>query len=100
MSLPGSWISVTYLFKNKFTAFNKLQNSDEYTITRKRLFLFPCLKILLGHSSNSGLNVTITFQVVVYSPAERAEKLPLFLLYPSLLCGLLSPWFPDAVFKE
>jgi hypothetical protein len=33
-----------------------------------------------------GLNVTITSQVVVYAPAERAEKLLLFLLYPYLLC--------------
>jgi hypothetical protein len=26
---------------------------------------------------------TITHKVVVYAPAERAETLPLFLLYPS-----------------
>jgi hypothetical protein len=25
---------------------------------------------------------TITYKVVVYAPAERADKLPLFLLYP------------------
>jgi hypothetical protein len=31
----------TYLFKNKFKALN----STEYTITRKGVFLFPCLKV-------------------------------------------------------
>jgi hypothetical protein len=35
-----------------------------------------------------GLNVTIRSQVAVYAPAERAEKLHLFLLYPFLLCGI------------
>ncbi len=37
--------------------------------------------------NNGRLNVTITSQIVVYSPARRAEKPLLFLLYPSLLCG-------------
>ncbi len=45
----------------------------------KEYFCFPAKKI-------GGLNVTITSQVLVYTPAERAEKL-LFLLYPCLLCG-------------
>jgi hypothetical protein len=43
MPLPDSWISATSLFKNKFKA--------EYTGTRERVFLFPCLKIGLGHSN-------------------------------------------------
>ncbi len=51
MPLPGSWIYATYLFKNKFKALNTLLNSAEYTITRNRICLFPCLKILLGHSN-------------------------------------------------
>ncbi len=41
----------------------------------------PCLDTATG-----GLNVTIKCQVVVYAPAERAEKLLLFLLNPCLLC--------------
>jgi hypothetical protein len=56
--LPGSWISAIYLFKNKFQALNTLLNSAEYTITRERVFLFPCLKILLGNSNSGGLSVT------------------------------------------
>jgi hypothetical protein len=30
---------------------------------------------------------TITYTVVVYAPAERADTLPLFLFYPYVLCG-------------
>jgi hypothetical protein len=62
MPLPDSWISATYLFKNKFKALNTLLNSAEHTITRGRVFVFPCQQILLGHISG-GLNVTITSQV-------------------------------------
>jgi len=40
-----------YLFKNKWKALNTLFNSAEHTITRERVFLFPCLKVLLGHSN-------------------------------------------------
>jgi hypothetical protein len=68
----------TYLFKNKFKALNTLLKSAEYTITRKRLFLFPCLKIL--DAATGGLYVTITSQFEVYAPAERAYKLLVFLL--------------------
>jgi len=32
---------------------------------------------------------TITSKVVVYAPAERADTLLLYLLYPFLLCGVL-----------
>jgi hypothetical protein len=39
------------LLKNKFQALSILLNSAKYNITRKRLFLFPCLKILLVHSN-------------------------------------------------
>jgi hypothetical protein len=49
MPLPDSWISAKYLFKIKFKAFKTLLNSVEYIISGKRVFLFPCLKILLGH---------------------------------------------------
>ncbi len=36
MTLPGSWISATFLFKNKLS----LLNRAEYTITKERVFLF------------------------------------------------------------
>ncbi len=39
---------LTYLYKNNFKALNTLVNSAEYTKTRKSVFSFPCLKILLG----------------------------------------------------
>jgi hypothetical protein len=71
MPLSGSWISAKYLFKNKFKALNILLNSVKDTITSERVFLFACLKILLGHSNSSGLNVTIISKVFVYAPAER-----------------------------
>jgi hypothetical protein len=32
---------------------------------------------------------TIASKVVVYAPAERADTLPLFLLYPYIYCGVL-----------
>ncbi len=38
-------------------------------------------------ATGGGINVIITRQVVVYAPAERAEKLLLSLHYPYLLCG-------------
>jgi hypothetical protein len=38
-------------------------------------------------TATGGLNVNIISQVLVYSPAERAEKLLLFLLYSYLLFG-------------
>jgi hypothetical protein len=46
-------------------------------------------KILLRHrnTNSGGLSVTITSKVVVYAPAETADTLTLFLLYPFLLCG-------------
>ncbi len=77
MPKPGSWISSTYL-------------CAEYTITRKRVFLFPCLKILLGHS-NRWTQCDHQEPSCVYGPAERAENLLLFLLYPYLLCGCPPP---------
>jgi hypothetical protein len=33
--------------------------------------------------------ITITYEVAVYAPAERAETLPLFLIYPYFLCDML-----------
>ncbi len=45
--LLGSWISATYFYKISW----KLLNCAEYIITRKRVYLFPCLKILLRHSN-------------------------------------------------
>ncbi len=42
-------ISDTYLFENMFRALNTILNIAEYIITRERVFLFPCLKILLRH---------------------------------------------------
>jgi hypothetical protein len=70
MPLSGSWISAKYLFKNKFKALNLLLNSAKYTITRERVFLFACLKVLLGHCDSGGLNVTIMSKAVVYASAE------------------------------
>jgi hypothetical protein len=63
-----------------------LLNSAEYTITTERILLFPCPKL---DTATGGLNEAITSLAVVYSPAERAEKLFLFLLYPCLLCGCI-----------
>jgi hypothetical protein len=63
MPLPGSWISATYLVKNKFNALNKLLNSAKYTIRRESVILFLCQKILLGHSNRW----TQCNQVVVYA---------------------------------
>jgi hypothetical protein len=40
MPMPASWISATYLFKNKFKALNTLLNIAECTITRERIFFF------------------------------------------------------------
>ncbi len=31
---------------------------------------------------------TITYKVAVFTPAVKADTLPLFLLYPNVLCGL------------
>jgi hypothetical protein len=54
-----------------------------------------CLDTVIG-----GLYVTVTSQVVVYAPAERAETFSLFPLSSSLLCdgtqinfGDLTPYF-------
>jgi hypothetical protein len=75
-----------------FKASNTLLNSAEYTPTRERVFLLPCLKILLGHSNRW----TQCNQVVEYAPAERAEQLLMFYLYPCLLCGLMHPSTPSS----
>jgi hypothetical protein len=63
--LPGSWISATYLLKNKFKALKNLLIRAKYTIKRERVLLFPCLKILPGHISRGGLHLTITSKGVV-----------------------------------
>ncbi len=52
MPLLGSWIYATFLFKNKFKDLNKLLNSAEYTITRKRVFLFAWLWTLCNHQDS------------------------------------------------
>jgi hypothetical protein len=57
MLLPGSSISATYLFKNKFKALNTLINSAEYTIKQEKVFLILCLKFLIGHINSGELNV-------------------------------------------
>jgi hypothetical protein len=90
--LPGSWISATFLFMNKFKTSNTLLNSTEYTITRGRLFLYPCLKIFLGHSNRWTHCIHQEPSCgVQYTSAERAEKLLLLLLYSCLLCGSNFP---------
>ncbi len=55
-------ITITYLFKNKFKASNTLLNSAEYTITTERVFLFSCVKIVLGHS-NGWTHIWCTLQL-------------------------------------
>jgi hypothetical protein len=92
LQLPGSWISAIYLFKTKFKALNTSLNSARYTIIRERVFLFPYIKIVLG-----GLIVIITSQVEVNAPAERAEKLLLFLPCPYLLFAPNTPIPPYKV---
>jgi hypothetical protein len=62
MTFPGSWISATHLFKNKFISLNTLFNSAECNITKGKSILFPCLKVLLGHGNSGGLNVTIMYK--------------------------------------
>jgi hypothetical protein len=39
------------------------------------------------HALPLSLLSTIPGKVVVYAPAKKADTLPLFLLYPFLLCG-------------
>ncbi len=68
---------------NPLATFKKRWINDN----KRKSILFPCLKSFLAHNNSGGLNVTLPSQVVVYSPARRAEKPLLFLLYPSLLCG-------------
>jgi hypothetical protein len=41
---------------------------------------------------------TTTSKVVVYTPAERAVTLLLFLLYPFLLCGMDKYYKESAIF--
>ncbi len=78
MPLPGSWTYATYLFKNKFKALNALLNSPEYTIKiGKEYFCLHASKSCLD-TSIGGLYVSITSQVVVCAPAERAETFSLF----------------------
>ncbi len=67
-------------------------NSAEYTITRKRVFGFHAYKSCLD-TATGGLYITLTSQVVMYAPAERAKKFSLSRLSPSLLCGLNLPPF-------
>jgi hypothetical protein len=33
-------------------------------------------------------SITITYKVAVYSPAERADTLHVFHIYPYMLCGI------------
>jgi hypothetical protein len=68
---------------------------------KKIIFLYPCLKIFLGHGNSGVFRVTITRKVVVYTPAMRSEKLKLFPLSPSLLCGhLYLPTIKSGLPKE
>jgi hypothetical protein len=53
MPLPGSWISSTYLLKNKCKAINKLFIALNVSLQRKDFFVSN-LKILLGHSNMVG----------------------------------------------
>jgi hypothetical protein len=62
----------------------------------KEYFCFHAYKSSLD-TATGGLNVNIISQVVVYTPAERAEKLLPFLLYPYLLFGRETP---ESVFEN
>jgi hypothetical protein len=85
-TLPGIWIYATYLFENKFKALHTLLNRAEYTITRKRVFLFPCLKILLGHSNRWTLCHPHQPSCGVHSSWEGREILAISALPFSTLC--------------
>ncbi len=61
-------------------------------ILPKWIFLFPCLKLLLGHSNrwtqcNHHESSCIVIYTIVYASADRAEKLLMVLLSPCILCG-------------
>ncbi len=58
-----------------------------YHNKKKSIFVFMP-ENLAWTQQHLGLNEAITSKVVVYKPAERAEKIYLFLLYPFLLCGI------------
>ncbi len=72
-------------FKKRAKGFKYILNSVEYTITRERVFLFPWLKTLLGHS-NRWNQCNHHEPSCGVAPAEKADKLLLF------LSTLVSSW--------
>ncbi len=70
---------ITIYFKNKFQALNTLLKSAEYTITRKRVFLFPCLKSCLD-TATGGLCVCNYHEPSCGVQSSWKGKLFLFLL--------------------
>jgi hypothetical protein len=72
--------------KIKFKALHTLLNSAEYTITRKRVFLFPCLKFLLGLSNRWTLCHPHQPSCGVCSSWEGREILAISALPFSTLC--------------
>jgi hypothetical protein len=46
-----------------------------------------CGFTVMGHCKCYAINFTITYKVAVYAPAERADTLILFHLYPYVLCA-------------
>jgi hypothetical protein len=67
MPLPDSWISATYLLKNKFKALITLLN-----ISNKGKSIF--VSILLGHSNSGGLNVITTLLFPLYPSLSSVAK--------------------------
>ncbi len=88
----------------KFKALHTLLNSAEYTITSKRsFFLFPCIKILLGHSNRWTLCNPHQPSCSVRSswegrPSPSFATLPFslgeltFICKHWVRCGLYWPW--------
>ncbi len=71
----------TCLLKNKFKALTMLLNSTECTITRKRVFMFPCLKTLLRHSIRWTLCNHHEPSCVRYSWESRDHKVLTYVEY-------------------
>ncbi len=88
MTLPGNWISATYLFKIKFKALKALFNSSKYTISRERVMLFPCLKIWLVHNNSCGLNITITSKL--WCTLQLRGQIHSFFFYSTLFSSVVQ----------
>jgi hypothetical protein len=74
MPLSDSWIYLhIYLKIRSKIEIHITVNSDVYTIIIKRVFLFPCLKILLRHSNRWTICTRHEPNCGVYALAQRAD---------------------------